>query len=327
MHCNARNHAIGNQNPETLLAEKHEDFLKWRFGIFFHFNMGTFTDQEWATGHEDPLLFNPDKLDCGQWVREAKNAGMTYAVLTVKHTGGWCLWDSKYTDHDMTAMKNYMDGKGDIVREFTDACHANGMKVGLYYCLPGDYSENKLRPGQEDLHGMPPEAQGNYQDFIEKQITELFTQYGDIDITFIDQFMNPYTGEHWQRLKSLIHELQPGCIVVANNASDYKDTDIISYEYPWLVSQGKPGVPPADNDQVAEVSDCIVNGQIWFWHAANWIVLKPADEIVGRLRYSNAHKANYLLNVQPDNHGLISGKYLETLRKIGEINRRDGFIE
>jgi alpha-L-fucosidase len=136
-----------------------EDFLKWRFGLFIHFNVATFNERDWANGYEDPATFAPGKLDCGQWADAARAAGMKYAVLTVKHTGGWCLWDSRYTTHDITAFKNYKQGKGDIVREFVDAFRSRGLKVGFYYCAPGSYAGqfgNILPGGKPDLQACHP---------------------------------------------------------------------------------------------------------------------------------------------------------------------------
>ena len=101
------NHAAGQSQSDLMLRKKQQEFAGWKYGIFLHFNMGTYVNKEWATGYEDPLLFNPANLDCGQWASVAKTAGMKYGVLTVKHTGGWCLWDSKYTTHDIAAFKNY----------------------------------------------------------------------------------------------------------------------------------------------------------------------------------------------------------------------------
>ena len=90
------------------LAQLQEEFLQWRFGLFIHFGLATFHDMQWATGHEDPATFAPTKLDCGQWADVAKEAGMKYAVLTVKHTGGWCFWQSDTTTHGMQAFTNYL---------------------------------------------------------------------------------------------------------------------------------------------------------------------------------------------------------------------------
>jgi hypothetical protein len=134
------------QEPVST-EELRDRFLAWKFGMFISFNVGTFHDREWATGYEDPAAFTPDKLDCSQWVEAAAAVGMKYAVLTVKHTGGWCLWDSEYTEtHDMTAFVNYKGGKGDIVREFVDACRKQKIKVGLYYLLNVAPDQSGLLP-------------------------------------------------------------------------------------------------------------------------------------------------------------------------------------
>ena len=243
------------------------------------------------------------------------------------------MWDSKYTDHDITAFKNYKNGKGDIVREFVEACRKNNMHVGLYYCLPGDYSANygnkedakrgyKITKEQEDLHGLPHEAKGDYEGFIEKQVTELFTQYGRIDIVFMDQYSNKYTEKYWLQLKALMHKLQPACIIVANNGQDYQVSDVVSYEYTWLKNvKGRNALPPEDNSKVSEVSDCIVDGSTWFWNEELNLKLQNPKAIVDKLKYCNAHKSNYILNVQPNRDGLIAGEYLKTLRKVGELNK------
>ncbi|MCK9640028.1 MAG: alpha-L-fucosidase [Prolixibacteraceae bacterium] len=327
--------AIAQGQSESMLRKKQTDFLDWKFGMFIHFNMGTFVNREWATGYEDPLVFNPRKLNCNQWAKAAKTAGMRYAVLTVKHTGGWCLWDSKYTTHDITAFKNYKEGKGDIVREYVNAFRKHGLKVGLYYCLPGDYStklgsnEDKVRGykitgQQEDLHGLPPEAKGDYAGFIEKQITELLTKYGVIDEIWFDQYNNKYTAKNWQQLKNLVHKLQPNCIVIANNSLDFNETDIQSYEYPYWKSVNKMdrALPAENNSNPGEVCDCIVDGPYWFWNTENQIVLQSANDIVNRLQVCNERSSNYLLNVQPDRDGLISGAYFKRLHEVGNLIKK-----
>jgi|WetSurMetagenome_2_1015567.scaffolds.fasta_scaffold28573_2 alpha-L-fucosidase len=304
---------------DSELRKKQEEFVKWKYGMFLHFNMGTFVNKEWANGYEDPLLFNPSGLDCEQWASVIKSAGMNYAVLTVKHTGGWCLWDSKYTTHDITAFKNYKNGKGDIVREFVNACRKKGIKVGLYYCLPGDFSNSygdKLGPDLKDLHGLPPEAEGDYEGFIEKQITELLTNYGSVDLFWFDQFNNKYTGQYWLQLKALVHKLQPNCIVLANNADSYQYSDIIGYEYPYL-KQASPdkAVPPPGNKNASELCDCIDAGGRWFWHTGEKQVQK-ADVIGNMIKLCNSRNTNYLLDVPPCRDGLIEDLYVKHLMEI-----------
>jgi len=301
------------------LSEAQRDFMKWRFGLFLHFNIGTFADLDWAGGYEDPALFKPAKLDCGQWADAAKAAGMTYMVLTVKHTEGFPLWDSAVTTHDITMFKNYKNGKGDIVREFVDACHARGLKVGFYYCFPGDYSDaehkNAPPPGKPNLHGLPPEAAGDYTGFIKKQLAELLNNYGPIDLLWIDQWGNRYNGKDWPDILATIRTLQPHCLVVANNAHELTNSDVLSYEFPW-----QHLLPPADNQVPAEVCDAIQTGQRWFWQRVNQPSdLQTAADVVARLKLCNGRNANYLLDVPPDGDGLISGEHLQRLREIGAL--------
>lgn len=303
-------------------AELREDFLDWEFGMFIHFNMATFNEREWANGHEDPATFAPDQLDCAQWAEAAAAAGMEYAVLTVKHTGGWCLWDSAYTDsHDMTAFKNYQNGQGDIVRKFVDAFRAEGIKVGLYYCMPGDYNGrwgNELMEGQESRDGMPPEAKGQHVAFIKNQLSELLTEYGPIDLLWFDQVNKPTVTDHILEIIQHVKSHQPECLVVSNNTHDLSRTDIFSYEYPFLKDKDlSRALPPEGNENPSEVSDYL--GPAWFWKADMEWTLKSAEEVVEVLRLCNERKATYLLNVAPDTSGQIPQKTVERLQAIGTL--------
>ncbi len=312
-------------SPE--LKRKHEEFRSWKFGLFMHFNIATFHNVGWATGHEDPLSFTPSKLNCEQWADAAISAGMKYAVLTVKHTEGYPLWPSKTTTHSITAFSNFRDGKGDLVQEYVDAFRKKGIKVGFYYCLPGDYSaakwSNHSPEGKFDLHGMPPETHGDpdaMQQMIEAQVTELLTQYGKIDLMWFDQIYNKYTGKHWLEVKALVGRLQPNCIVIGNCATDYKLTDIYSWEYPYLRARPghKPGdeLPPEDNVNAGEVCDTVMPK--WFWDSRNKLTFE-AEKAYEMLDLCNTRGANYLLNVPPDKDGVISTPSLEFLQEIGRL--------
>lgn len=318
---------------DAQLQAKQKEFLSWKFGMFLHFNVGTFCNREWATGYEDPLIFNPKHLDCNQWAREAKRAGMRYMVLTTKHTGGWCLWDSKYTTHDITAFKNYQHGKGDIVRDFVNACRKYKLKVGLYYCLPSIYYSKlygnledekrgwKITKDQENIYGLPIEAKGDYEGFIEKQVTELLTRYGKIDYFFFDQYSNPFTAKQWLQLKSLVFRLQPNCVVVANNSHNYAETDIYGYEFPWLTQSHQQASPLQGNKNASEVCDCISGAGLWFWNNERDMKLRKPEDIVKALRTCNSNNANYLLDVPPSSDGRIDGEVLKTLRAVAKLNK------
>ncbi len=248
---------------------------------------------------------------------------MQYAVLTVKHTGGWCLWDSGCTTHDIAAFKNFRGGRGDIVREFVDAFRARGIKVGFYYCFPGDFSRtpwgHPVPEGKSDLHGMPPEAAVDYTGFIEGQLKELLTNYGPIDIVWIDQYTNGRTYPDWREIRDLIASLQPDCLVIGNNAHDLVDSDIVGCELPW----DPKSMPPEGNTLPTEVCDKLSRG--WFWSTMETPDdVRSAREIVDLLELCNQRNANYLLNVPPDRDGLISGPRLERLREIGAHRKAAG---
>ena len=141
------------------------------FYAFVHFSPNTYTNLEWGDGTEDPAIFNPTELDCEQWARAIKEAGMTGMVLTAKHHDGFCLWQTEYTDH---SMKNspYKNGKGDIVKEASDACRKYGLKFG-FYLSPWD--RNSEYYGTDE-----------YNTYYKNQLTELLTNYGEIFHVWFD---------------------------------------------------------------------------------------------------------------------------------------------
>ncbi len=308
----------GRQQTPMPLKQLQDKYMELKFGMFLHFNIATFNERGWANGYEDPNTFAPALLDCNQWAETADLAGMKYAILTVKHTGGWCLWDSIFTTHDMTAFKNFKKGSGDIAREFVDAFRRRNIKVGFYYCFPGDYDNkhgNILPEGKSSLHGMPQEAQGDYVGFILKQIKELLTSYGNIDVFWVDQYMNKYiTRANWLEIKNHIKCLQPNCLVIANNAHDFQLTDIHSYELPISTS----ALPPVENTESAEVCD-VLGTHNWFWDSSDERSTKSAVEVIDVLKKCNSRRANYLLNVAPDKTGLIPAYTVRRLREIREL--------
>ena len=141
------------------------------FYAFVHFSPNTYTNLEWGDGSEDPQIFNPTDLDCEQWAKAIKSAGMKGMVLTAKHHDGFCLWQTKYTEH---SMKNspYKDGKGDIVREAAEACKKYGLKFG-FYLSPWDRNSK--------LYGTD-----EYNTYYKNQLTELLTEYGEIFHVWFD---------------------------------------------------------------------------------------------------------------------------------------------
>ena len=126
-------HARG-QPPEPFGPVPSERQLAWHemeYYMFVHFTVNTFTDKEWGYGDEKESVFNPSALDCRQWAKVAKEAGMKGIIITAKHHDGFCLWPSEFTEH---SVKNspWKDGKGDVLSDLRKACDEYGLKMGVY---------------------------------------------------------------------------------------------------------------------------------------------------------------------------------------------------
>jgi alpha-L-fucosidase len=221
--------AISNQTSSQLIpssqvrpTKKQLAYQQMELIGFFHFNMNTFTDKEWGYGDEDPRLFNPKHLDIEQWVKVAKAAGMKELILTAKHHDGFCLWPSAYTQHSIRNSP-YKNGKGDIVKEFTDACRKYGIKPGLY-----------LSPWDRNAasYGTPA-----YIEYYKNQLKELLTKYGAIYEIWFDganggdgyyggaretRKIDSKTYYPWKELVSIVYELQPQASIFSDAGPDVR---------------------------------------------------------------------------------------------------------
>src|SRR6476659_2496506 len=143
------------QSPN--LHQLQQQFVDLRFGMFIHFNIPTFMNQDWPDPDASPSILNPKKLDCNQWALAAKSANMSYGCLTTKHHSGFCVWNTQTTNYNV--MNSPL--KRDVVKEFADAFWANGLKVMFYYSILDIH--HKLRKG----HITPQHIQ-----MVKAQITE-----------------------------------------------------------------------------------------------------------------------------------------------------------
>ena len=174
-------------------------FLNWEFGLFFHFGIRSFYPGhvDWDGIEMSEEGFNPDSLDCEEWVKLARDVGATYAILTTKHHDGFSLWPSKYSKYGV-ADTPWKEGKGDVVREFTDACRKHGIKVGLYYS-----------PAQWGSKSLKFENGKAYDDYFINQISELLSNYGKIDYLWFDGCGSEGHEFDKKRIVAEIFRLQP----------------------------------------------------------------------------------------------------------------------
>jgi alpha-L-fucosidase len=291
---------IGVSSSSAQMTLEQQSYINQRFGMFIHFGINTFYDQEWGDGTEDPALFNPTTLDADQWAETGVNAKMKYMIMTTKHHEGFCLWDSAHTDFDV-ASSPWKSGQGDVVQEFVDAARKRGMNVGLYYSV-----WDRHQPSYEN-------DWGTYTRYVKNQLTELLSNYGEIKVIWFDVWdlqRVPY-AEIYNHVKSL----QPQCVVVNQGKPDH--TDIITY---FLI------LPSSRDSRPKESHFTIRSDNKWFYHEVGNNQLLSTDEILHGITTLNNNFGTYLLNVTPDTTGLIPAKQVERLVEVGRSLEYSGRI-
>ncbi len=304
----------GQNKSSTDLATLQQKFVDLRFGMFIHYNIPTYMDEDWPDPDASPSIFNPKKLDCDQWAKAAKSANMTYGCLTTKHHSGFAIWDTKTTDYNV--MNSPL--KRDVVKEYVNAFRKNGLKVMLYYSILDTH--HKLRPNL-----ITPE----HIKMVKAQLTELLTNYGEIDALIIDGWDAPwsrisYDDIPFEELYTLIKSIQPNCLVMDLNAAKYPSealyyTDIKSYE------QGAGQHISKETNKLPALS-CLPLQQNWFWKTSFPTTpvkdpLKMVNENI--IPFNNAY-CNFILNVAPNRDGLIDDNALAALKEIGKVWKNEG---
>ena len=238
---------------------------------FIHFGMNTFTNSEWGSGTEDPKLFNPTQLDTRQWMRALKSAGIKLAVLVVKHHDGFVLYPSRYTTHSVK-YSSWEGGHGDVVRDFVNAAHEYGIKVG-FYLSPADRHE--AQPGGSFANGspyvttkIPTLVHGDnrhpthfytyqlddYDRYFMNQLYELMTQYGPVYEFWFDGATAAGTGEPYNFAAwfDLMHHLAPHAVIRPCDINPYHGDDGLIRNLASNTATGLQMIRWAGNDNARE---------------------------------------------------------------------------
>ncbi len=328
-------------SAETYGAVPSRRQLEWsklEFYNFLHFTVNTFTDKEWGYGDEDPAIFNPTKFDADAIVQVLKSAGSKGVILTCKHHDGFCLWPTKTTEHSIEKSA-YQKGRGDIVREVSDAAGRAGLKFGVYLS-PWDRNQAS--------YGTP-----QYIEIYRAQMRELLSNYGPIFEIWHDGANGGdgyYGGAREKRIIDKLHyydwpgtwalerELQPRANIFSDVGPDVRwvgNEKGTAGETCWATytPRSPNGGPGAPGDIVeAEATSGTRDGKYWmpaecdvsirpgwFWHPAENAKVKRSRDLFDLYLESVGRGGSFLLNVPPDRRGLIYEADGDALRGFGKL--------
>jgi alpha-L-fucosidase len=326
--------------PEPFGPVPSERQLAWHemeYYMFVHFTVNTFTDKEWGYGDEKESVFNPTELDCRQWAKVARDAGMKGIIITAKHHDGFCLWPSKFTDH---SVKNsiWKDGKGDVLRELRKACDEFGLKFGVYLS-PWDRNNS--------VYGTP-----EYLIFYRNQLQELLTNYGDVFEVWFDganggdgyyggaretRKIDNKTYYDWANTHSIVRKLQPMAVMFSDAGPDIRwvgNERGIGSLTNWSLLKKDDMYPGGDFARIlgeghedgnywvpAEVDVSIRRG--WFYHQNQDSLVRSPENLMELYYSSVGRNSNLLLNVPPDRRGLLHENDVKSLLAFRELLKKE----
>ncbi|MFC1499217.1 alpha-L-fucosidase [Verrucomicrobiota bacterium] len=280
--------------PEPVLpvpSKKQLDWQRMELTMFIHFGPNTFNDVQWGTGKEHPDDFHPKNLDCRQWTKVAKEIGFKLIVLTAKHHDGFCLWPSKHTEHSVK-NSSWRNGKGDVMREFVDACKADGIKAG-FYLSPWDMNA-KTR------------ATPAYADYFKAQLNELMQNYAPIhEVWFDGQNSTKVVGSKapspWAGFYQTIYSNNPNALI-AVNGPDIRwvgNEGGFAREGESSVQDPKPRHHPGETNKVWHPAECDTPLSTWFYNSKKKHWIKNLDKLLDIYFKSVGRNSVLLLNVAP----------------------------
>lgn len=301
-------------------TKQQVEWQKRETTAFIHFGLNTFNDREWGYGDSDPATFAPSRLDCEQWVRTLKAAGMQGVIITAKHHDGFCMWPTQLTDYCISAAP-YKDGNGDVVGELEGACRKYGVEFGVYLS-PWDRHQASYGTAE-------------YVELYHNQLAELLSNYGDLFEVWFDganggdgwygganetRKIDHATYYDFPTMRAMVEERHPdaiifgdggpGCRWVGNEKGYAGETD-------WAFIGNTDTLPRLERKRLLTTGD--INGDQWkaaecdvsirpgwFWHEAENDKVKTAAQLTDLYYRSVGRNALLLLNFPVNAEGLIS---------------------
>lgn len=327
--------------PKPVLPIPTAAQMQWHemeMNAFIHFTTNTFTDKEWGYGDESPAIFNPSQLNTEQWAKTLKEVGFKTMILTCKHHDGFCLWPSKFTEH---SVKNspYKNGKGDVVKEASNAARKYGLKFGVYL---SPWDRNRAD------YGSP-----SYITYYRNQLKELFTRYGPVFEMWFDganggdgyyggarerRRINGATYYDWPATLQMVRSMQPNVIFFSdagpgvrwvgneNGVAGTTNWNTISTDTLFAGKAGIEGLlntgsPDGTKWVPAEVDVSIRPG--WFYHEKEDEKVKTPEKLFDIYLSSVGRGSTLLLNIPPDRRGLFHENDVKSLQGFKAILNKE----
>jgi alpha-L-fucosidase len=322
--------------PSIENLENREWFRDAHFGMFIHWGVSSVLGKEigWAlsgqdidTYRENIHVFNPQKFDAAAVVKLAKDAGMKYITFTTRHHDSFSMFNTKYSEW---SIMNTPYGK-DVLKQLADECHKQDIRLFCYYSLTDFYRADYCQGNVKKATGIKGECNwDSYIQFMKNQLTEILTNYGPIYGIWFDGHWDQVNKEKnrsttqkrawkYDEIYGLIHQLQPGCMIVNNHHfSVFPGEDFQTFERD-LPGENTGGGFSADagiaRNLPLETSDII--GKSW-GYVTNDTINRSATELIHLLINSAGLGTNFLLNIGLTPEGEIRAAHKERLLAMGE---------
>jgi len=326
--------------PEPYGPLPSERQLAWHemeYYMFVHFTVNTFTDKEWGFGDENESVFNPSELDCRQWAKVARDAGMKGIIITAKHHDGFCLWPSKFTEHSVK-NSSFKSDVTDVLKELRQACDEYGLKMGLYL---SPWDRNSA------VYGTP-----GYLVYYRNQLHELLTDYGDIFEVWFDganggdgyyggaretRKIDNSTYYDWLNTHKIVRDLQRGAVMFSDAGPDVRwvgNESGMGSLTNWCLLNKDELYPGGNFAKIlgnghedgnywvpAEVDVSIRPG--WFWHQSQDSLVRSPENLMDIYYSSVGRNSNLLLNVPPDRRGLLNEADVKSLLEFKKLRDKE----
>jgi alpha-L-fucosidase len=337
------NAEVEKEKTTTVTREQRDSRMAWwrdaRFGMFIHWGLYAVPAGEWKkeTDHAEWILetaqipveeyekfaaqFNPVEFDAKEWVKIAKEAGMKYIVITSKHHDGFCLFDSQLTDYD---VKDATPFKRDILKELSEECHRQGIKICWYHSIMDWHHPDYLPRRNWERRSSAGADYDRYVEYLKGQVRELLTDYGEIGVMWFDgEWEDTWTEERGFDLYKYVRSLQPN-IIINNRVGKGRAGMAGTYDPETAV--GDFGTPEQEIPATGLGYDwetCMTMNDHWGYnkHDNNW---KSTEDLIRKLVDIASKGGNFLMNVGPTAEGLFPQPSVERLRAIGEWMRVNG---